>query len=247
MYKIRRICDVHSHIAPGVDDGAVDVEMALEMIRTAHSHGITDIICTSHSDSDMDTYRNAVAQLKESLGKDFPVKIYPGCEVYCSVRYMSDILADLDAGTLPTLNDTCYVLCEFSPYVSAVDINSCFDTLLAENYFPVLAHSERYYNLHGNISHIRALCDKGCLIQINAYSLVDEKNDNIKSYAREILREKLATFIGSDAHRTNHRNYTVSNGLAYINETCDEVYAGAVCYSNARELLSVRENNSTYA
>lgn len=40
--------DLHSHILPGVDDGAQTLEDSLEMARKAISQGITHLMCTPH-------------------------------------------------------------------------------------------------------------------------------------------------------------------------------------------------------
>ena len=235
----RKICDIHSHLAPDVDDGAVNLKMALEMAAMAQEQGVTDIICTSHSDAKMESYRRAMGLLSDSLAKSSTVRVYTGCEIYCSTFQMDDIVKGLDSGYIPTLNGTKYVLCEFSPYAFFDEIYACLGKLKDTGYLPILAHAERYFELHGDISPIRTLCGAGCLIQINAYSLADENDPHIKAYARELLREHLPSFIGSDAHRTTHRSYAMENGIAYVFSTCDKEYANALCYGNAARLLDI--------
>ena len=76
-------------------------------------------------------------------------------------------------------------------------------------------------------------------MQINAYSLVDETNENIKRHARKLLKEKCVTFIGSDAHRTDHRAYMIKHGIDYIYNNCDVAYANDICYKNAERVLNM--------
>ena len=70
-------------------------------------------------------------------------------------------------------------------------------------------------------------------MQINAYSLVEERDAEIRDFARRLLQEKLVTFIGSDAHRT----VNLASGVQYIRETCGEDYAADVCWRNAERML----------
>ena len=59
----------------------------------------------------------------------------------------------------------------------------------------------------------------------------------LREFARQLLKDKMVMFIGSDAHRTNHRPSNVKSGIDYIYENCDKEYADAVCYKNAEQLL----------
>ena len=45
--------DVHAHIVYGVDDGAVDTDMSLAMLRDMQRQGVQAVVCTSHSSIDM--------------------------------------------------------------------------------------------------------------------------------------------------------------------------------------------------
>lgn len=74
-------------------------------------------------------------------------------------------------------------------------------------------------------------------MQINAYSLVEEKNESTKELARMLLKNKLVTFVGSDAHRTTHRPPNIKSGVDYIYQNCDGQYADDICFRNAERYL----------
>lgn len=74
-------------------------------------------------------------------------------------------------------------------------------------------------------------------VQVNAYSLVEEGSSDVKEFARKLLEGKLITFIGSDAHRTDHRPVNMSSGIGFIYDNCDEEYAKDICYRNAKRML----------
>ena len=102
----------------------------------------------------------------------------------------------------------------------------------------VLAHVERYSNLANDDETLNTLLAWGCRIQINAYSLAEEPKPSTKAFARRLFDERKVSFLGSDAHRTDHRPPCVKNGIRYIYDHCDVDYANAVCYENAKLLLT---------
>lgn len=77
----------------------------------------------------------------------------------------------------------------------------------------------------------------GCFIQINAYSVAEEKDPAIRQRARRLLEQKLVDFLGTDAHRTGHRPPIAEMGLRWLHENCEEDYAYAVIRGSAERLL----------
>ena len=143
------------------------------------------------------------------------------------------------------LGNSGYMLLEFDPgsrsrymldYVrSILEMTAALD---AKAKHVVLAHVERYSNLANDDETLNTLLAWGCRIQINAYSLAEEPKPSTKAFARRLLDERKVSFLGSDAHRTDHRPPCVKNGIRYIYDHCDVDYANAVCYENAKLLLT---------
>lgn len=199
--------DIHMHLLPGVDDGAATPEMSLEMIRRAQAEGIRAIIATPHSGCASQTEtRIAVSRLKNAMAREsVEMPIYLGCEVACSPRYMDSIIARLRFGDFLTLNGTEYVLTEFFPYILPEDAGVCLARLLEAGYRPVIAHAERYSSLAVDEAFFDHWHQRGCLIQCNTYSFAQESNPAIVRAARGLLEHGLVDFLGTDAHRSNHR------------------------------------------
>jgi len=62
--------DFHSHIIYGVDDGAKDIDMSLDMIKNAEKEGTKYICATSHYlsgeyEPDREEYFNKLKELRE--------------------------------------------------------------------------------------------------------------------------------------------------------------------------------------
>lgn len=237
-----RMIDIHSHMLFGIDDGTRGIEMSLEMLRSAYKQGVTDVFCTSHSHGSLDKYQKNFQLLKERVEmENIPITLHRGCEIYCSYSkgYLQDIIDSVHAGTYPTLADSPYILIEFDPYEDADSIEACvrFIQAQAPAYKLVIAHIERCKPLRIAWNTIEKLCSLGCFFQINAYSLQEESSDAIKSFARKLLAKGYVTFLGSDAHRPDHRPPAVENGIKYVYANCTKEYAEAVCYKNAETLL----------
>lgn len=237
----RQMTDIHMHLVPGVDDGAMDLEMALVMMIRAKEQGISWIIATPHSEAfhfSKEDIRIIFQRLKATVAKVCPeVKLYLGCEVYCEAEIMEQVLELLDSGLYPTMNETKYVLMEFSQWVYPENTIPCVKALVNAGYKPIIAHMERYKYLRGNMDLVNQFRELGAMIQVNAYSLFDEMDDSIKNWARRLVLERKADFLGTDAHRTYHRPPSVAMGLNWLYENVDQEYADDLAWGNARKVL----------
>ena len=237
---IHKVFDIHSHIVPGVDDGSLNTEMSIQMLRHAYDQGVRSIVCTSHDTCEMNSYIESFNNLREqSSVENIDINLYHGCEIYCDDYIVKDIINELDNGNLLTINDTKCVLVEFNPYETADIILNCIKSISMAGYTPILAHTERHYGLSMEPQYIGSLKQYGCLFQVNAYSMVEESDKIIKDFAQKLLKEKLITFIGSDAHRSNRRPYMIDSGVDYIYKYCYAEYAKDICYRNAQRILNL--------
>lgn len=237
---VYKVFDVHSHIVPNVDDGSLNVDMSINMLRTAYKQGVRSIMCTSHDSCILDTYIKNLNKLQKRVIKEnVDIKLYRGCEIYCDGNNTNEIINKLNSGNILTMNKTKYVLIEFNPCEIANIILRCVKNICSAGYIPIIAHTERYFELSMCSKYITLLQEYGCLFQINAYSIVNESDQEIKSFAIKLLNRKVVSFIGSDAHRTNHRNYIINDGINYIYNHYDSEYAKDVCYRNAQYMLNL--------
>lgn len=241
-----QMIDFHCHIVPGVDDGSQSMEMSLEMLRTAQEQGVKAIVCTSHSFANISRYRKNYIQLcQQAQEEGLQVRLYPGTEIDCTMESPQESVEKVNTGLYHPLGNSRYLLLEFSTFHDAAEIIDTVRQILAEARRAgnkadkaVIAHVERYRYLCEDAEALQKLLDMGCLFQINAYSLVKEKKDSIRNAARTLLKNHQVSFLGSDAHRMNHRPPDVLDGMRYVYEICDPEYAQAVCYGNASGLLN---------
>lgn len=245
----RTMTDIHMHLIPGVDDGARDMDMALDMMICAREQGISRIVATPHSEAfcfSNANIRSVFRQLQAAAAEACPeVKLYLGCEVYCEAEMMAQVLSSLKAGLYPTMNGTNYVLMEFSQWVCPEKTVSCVEALVKAGYQPIIAHMERYRYLRSReelVDQFRAL---GASIQINAYSLFEETDDAIKNWARQLVQQRKVDFLGTDAHRTHHRPPCAQTGLNWLYAHVEQPYADAIAWKNAEQRLCQAPKTAT--
>ena len=232
---------IHMHLIPGVDDGAMDTEMALRMLNLAREQEIHTIFATPHSGA-FDVFGEETRKRYRSLlirttccFQD--MALYLGCEVYCNRHGMNRVPASLDTGRYPSMNGTRYVLAEFSQWATPETARICTEALIRGGWKPIIAHMERYHNLRQNGGLVDTLREMGCRIQINTYSVFGEEDPAIRNWARQLVAEKKVDFLGTDAHRTSHRPPSARQGLNWLYKNHDRAYIDAIAFGNARRLL----------
>ena len=166
------------------------------------------------------------------------MSMHSGNEIFCEEVYLSEIIEGLQNGDVLPMGTSKYVLLEFAPWVTGEEIISCVCRVRKETeYEPIIAHIERYRWIHDDEYLLKGIKEMRIPVQVNAYSLVEESSSDVRNFARKLLANKLVTFLGSDAHKIDHRPVNLTSGVAYVFETCDEEYARDVCYRNAKTLL----------
>ena len=235
-----KITDLHMHVVPGVDDGSFDMRMSLVMLELAYEQGVREIFCTSHnvySEEEITRYKSQFMMLQMMAKSRFPdLKLHMGCELLCAGEYIDDILYGLEIGVFLPLGNSKCVLTELYPDVIPEEATAVVETLVAAGWKPILAHTERYPALFEG-GTLQKLINLGAKIQVSLYSLVEENKDDIKERARHLVDNRMAHFVGSDAHRINYRSPKYESGVRYIDEHCGKEYLEAVCYKNAESLI----------
>ncbi|WP_428378275.1 tyrosine-protein phosphatase [Olsenella sp. Marseille-QA0557] len=198
--------DMHSHILPGVDDGARDLDESLRMLEAAKSVGVTSIVCTPHCRDpyfDYDAMWDAFELLK-SHADGFPLTM--GFEVNhaklmdLGMEWASRLAFDGGKEFLLELSTTADNL-QFAEYERTV-----FE-LQGMGYTVIIAHPERYRAVQNDIEIARKFVRMGCKLQASADFIAGGRFGNEKKPAKKLFEENLYSFIASDAHRVEHYTY----------------------------------------
>jgi tyrosine-protein phosphatase YwqE len=195
--------DMHSHLLPGIDDGAKDASQSLEMMRALQDLGFSRFITTPHIMTDL--YPNSPAtidaafeKLKQAGGNDLPLT--PAAEYFIDENF--DALMESGQPLLCLHDKT--VLVEFSFVTTPLNYQQRFFELQLRGYQPVLAHPERYLYF-GNARHLYdELRDAGCLFACNILSFTEYYGKGPTELVNYLLKKDYIDFLGTDLHHHRH-------------------------------------------
>jgi len=198
--------DIHSHILPGIDDGAPDTEASITLIKGLMKLGVKKSVATPHIISDM--YRNNAQTISAALNilKKELVKQKIKFEVSAAAEYMMDAyFFELLQQKVPllTIKDK-IVLTEFSYATMPSSPEKMSFAIITEGYSPILAHPERYPYYYNDYKAFHRLADLGFLLQVNLLSLTGYYGKEAVKAAIYMLKNGLVSYLGTDMHHERH-------------------------------------------
>ena len=205
--------DIHSHILPGIDDGAANIEASLELIKGLYALGVRKTIATPHIIGDL--YRNTPATINAALELTKQACVDAGIDIELSAaaEYMlDDHFMELLRKKEPLLTLHKNLLLVEIPYTAPpYDLDEMLFSIITEGYQPVLAHPERYFFYHKNMKEYERLKEMGFHLQVNLLSLTGYYGKSAAKAAVYILDNELAGLVGTDMHHGRHLGALGSN------------------------------------
>jgi len=198
--------DMHSHLLPGIDDGAEDMKDSLELIKGMRKLGYKKLITTPHVLWDM--YKNThevilqkLAQVKEAVKNEgIDVEIHAAAEYFLD-EHVEELLRNKEP--LLTIKDN-MVLTEFSMAFPSMNVKEMLFEMEMQGYQPIIAHPERYTYLERNKDFYRELKDIGCLFQLNILSLGGHYGRSVTELSHYLLKNNYYSLLGTDLHHSGH-------------------------------------------
>jgi len=197
--------DIHSHLLPGIDDGARTFGDTLRLTKALQGFGISQFITTPHVIQNV--WDNSALQIKEK--ETTVIRELGENQITVPFRAAAEYMLDDDfvrlfqSEKLLTLKDN-YVLVEMSYINPPIQLYSILFDLQVAGYIPVLAHPERYLFYRNNFDEFRKLKRAGCLFQLNLTSTVGYYGEAITQITDKLLQKGFYNFVGSDVHHDNH-------------------------------------------
>lgn len=195
--------DLHSHVLPGIDDGAKTFENSIAIARELSEQGVTDLIATPHyiCDTIYTSPRSDNAKLLEQLQQTLKeegidINVYLGNELYIdeSIRKL------IENKTVSSLADSEYVLLEFPLNNAYPNYEDIIGDLIQSGYKVVLAHPERYAITQNDFQILVDLYDMGVLMQCNLGSFLGKYDKHAEKTAVKLAKNKMIYGLGSDIH-----------------------------------------------
>ena len=223
----KEFVDIHSHLLPGIDDGAKNLDNSIELILKMRSYGIKNIITTPHVLGDV--YPNASNTIKEKLQEvkeELIKRNIKDISIRAAAEYMMDEQFSklLEKDDILTLKDN-FILVEMSYFSAPINIYDILFEIQLKGYKPILAHPERYSFYHNDLNHYQKLKKAGCLFQLNLLSLTEQYGKGVQKISEKLLKENLYDFVGTDTHHHNHlallKKIGTKKNLEKINQLLD--------------------------
>lgn len=209
--------DLHSHILPGIDDGAADISVSLEMARAWVADGVGTVACTPHIlpglfHNSGPGIRLAVQELQQILDiEGIPLRLVAGADAHI----VQDFVPGLRSGHILSLADTRYVLVEPPHHVAPPRIAEFFFNILTTGYVPILTHPERLTWIESHYSTMERLGRSGVWMQITAGSLTGAFGRTARYWGERMLDEGLVHILATDAHNMWSRPPNLSAGREF--------------------------------
>lgn len=240
--------DIHSHILPGIDDGSDDWEMSLSMAKQACLSGTKYMFATPHYihgryASDRYVVTKLVQEFNFLLNNNnIPLQVHSGQEIFITksmVEYMDD-------GDFLPLGGSDYYLVEL-PMLEIPDYAS---ETLYEATLPgrriILAHPERYQYVIKDTDVLLPFLQDNILLQMNSGSIIGVFGKKVQKTAIELLKRRMISFIGSDAHGEGSRNTSLKEAYDEVCSLVSKPYARDIFFNNANKALLKNQQLQPY-
>jgi protein-tyrosine phosphatase len=210
------VIDLHSHVLPGLDDGAADLDEAVAICRAAAEDGIEVLAATPHVRDDYpttpDQMEAALAAVRAAAGDS--VRLVSGGAIdLAQLDRPREELARFALAGNPT-----YLLVE-TPYGGwPLDLPEKLFRLLAEGITPVLAHPERNAEVQQRPELLESIVAGGTLVQLTAASIDGRMGGRARSCAATLLERNLAHLVASDAHAPSLRAIGMSAAVEALGD-----------------------------
>jgi len=216
---------MHSHLIPGIDDGAPDLETSLRLIRGLIDLGYKKLVTTPHINEDV--YNNTPAIIGN--GRDLVTAELARQGIEIGFRAAGEYLMDDHFSSrvsasepLLTLKDK-LVLVELSFVVPALNVRQIIFDMQLQGYQPVLAHPERYLYFGASKGWYDQLRDAGCLFQLNLMSFAGHYGREARELAAYLVKKRYVEYLGTDLHHERHLDIIRSSDAIFraVNQLLD--------------------------
>jgi protein-tyrosine phosphatase len=232
--------DIHTHILPGVDDGAQDMEQAMALLRTAWENGTGAVVLTPHyrgryRDNTPEQLRDGYELLRRQAAAELPgLELFLGNEAGMEI----ELAEKLAQGRVLSLNGGNYVLLEFRGSSTGAQIVRGVLDILNCGFTPIIAHAERYQAFRKDRQIADEVLGLGAMIQINASGVTGKAGFAQKWCCSRLLRRGQVQFVASDAHDLERRSPVLMDCYRQIERKYGAHRAARLFWENAREILT---------
>jgi len=235
--------DIHSHILPAVDDGAQNIDDALELLRLAQDDGVTTQFLTPHMrppryTNEVLTLRHEFEKFSEVVAKNgFTINLRLSAEVRVGPEIMPLLQRD-DFPWLGIWDEKKAFLLEMPHGQVPMGTINLIKWLLQRNIVPVIVHPERNREFQTNVELLEQYVQAGCLVQITSASLLGKFSNKSERCAIELIEKELVNFMATDSHNNFHRPPDLNAGYERAKELFGKDKSWSLVHDAPEKLLS---------
>ncbi len=232
------MADLHTHMIPGVDDGAPDLESALESLEQLFNDGVTAVAATPHLNaSDLNGRRRVLADERWPELVDGAREVLPDLKLYRGFEIRLDTPeVDLSDEVL-RLAGSRFALVEFHAFMIPQGSAEAMARIRENGYVPILVHPERYWGYDRGLEVVERWRSAGALLQVNAGSLLGEYGESVRTKSHRFLSEGWVDLIASDNHARPQRRPSLGPVWAYLVDRGLEEAANLLLSTNPHRIL----------
>lgn len=232
--------DIHSHILPGVDDGAATIDESLRLIEQGIEEGVGAWVLTPHVitpfTKEIDKHHLAVFDelLKAVEQREFGIELYLGSEI----MFQEDVDAIRSRRTATFNENGRYFLMEFPIAFFPSHAEEILFKFQIAKMTPIIAHVERYAGLTQQPQKIERMVERGILFQVNARSLMKRSPTPLRRIAEDLIMSGAIHFVASDAHNVENRPVELREAYEHTIDLTDEETANRLFIENPRAAIN---------
>ncbi|MGR9048712.1 tyrosine-protein phosphatase [Halobacillus faecis] len=210
--------DLHSHILPGLDDGAQTMEESIRMAKTAVDQGIDTMVATPHHlhakyNNPKELILQKTAQLNNELFQQgIDLTVLPGQEIRITGE-----MGPFEAKEVLSINDKSgYVFLELPNHELPHYAKKMLYDIQMLGYKPVLVHPERNRILREQPKELYNLVKNGAITQVMAASVAGKLGREVQKYAYQMIESNLTHLVASNAHDSKKRGFFMKEAYSKI-------------------------------
>ncbi len=223
--------DLHSHVLPGLDDGARSLDEAVKMVSIAASAGTTDLVASPHCNLEY-TFDPAIVEAKIAelaRASGGAVRLHYGCDFHFYFENIQDALQHPDRYTIAHKR---FLLVEFPDVLIPQATGEIFGRFIEAGITPVVTHPERNYLLHSRLEQMQEWVRAGVLMQVTAQSFLGRFGRDVRRFTRELMYAGLVHIVATDAHDIDDRPPRLDVAFNHVAETYGRDWAEALFIRN---------------
>lgn len=199
---VHPVIDTHSHLLPGIDDGAATLEQSVELAREAAAAGVREIICTPHlrqpDDPSASRAADVLLEVQAALDTDgIPIRLHLGYEIAFSFAAAldRDELARFTMGAMSSA-----ILVEIPHEGWPPMAQEAVHRWRLNGFLPVLAHPERCNRAQRDPLLVESLLRLGAVAQGTIPSLMGTFGPDSRRLLLRLLAGGALSLLASDTH-----------------------------------------------